>query len=129
MSESTKYGHLISGDEFDEDDQGDEATGSRVELQHQTVKVLWEDEPRDLQYRAVISHGDHEWEPICTHVQRAHRIEGSNQFDPMSSVDWTELPREVQERVLDVVAGVERIDDLDPEQSLGVDLSSGDSDE
>jgi hypothetical protein len=128
MAGETKYGYLISGDEFDEDDVKDEASESRVDLQHQTVKVFWEDEPRDLEYRAVISHGSHDWEPICTHVQRAHRIEGSNQFDPMSTVEWTDLPRMVQERVLDVVAGVERIDDLDPEQSLGVDLS-GDSDE
>jgi hypothetical protein len=129
--EETKYGHLISGDEFNEDDiEDDEITeqSSPVDLQHQTVKVLWTAGERDLEYRAVISHGDHEWEPICTHVQRAHRLADSNQFDPMSAVDWTDLPRMVQERVLDVVAGVERIDDLDPEHALGVTLN-GDYDE
>jgi len=126
--EETKYGHLISGDEFDEDDIKDEDSEALVDLQHQTVTVLWTAGERDLEYRAVISHGSHDWEPICTHVRRAHQLADSNQFDSMGTVDWDEIPRVVQERVLDVVAGVERIDDLDPEHSLGVTLS-GESDE
>ncbi len=121
MSESTKYGHLISADEFEEDDVEDEAPESRVEIQHQTVNVIWSDDP-DLKYQVVISHGDHDWEPICSHVWRQHRLAESNQFDPMGTVDWTELPRDVQERVVDVVAGVTDVEELDPEQSLGVDL-------
>jgi hypothetical protein len=129
--EETKYGHLIGDDHSwdDEDDADDQADQSRSDLQNQSVKVLWEDDPRDLEYRAVISHGNHDWEPICTHVQRAHRLADSNQFDPMGTVDWTDLPRAAQERVLDVVAGVERIEDLDPEQALGVSFEDGESDD
>jgi hypothetical protein len=124
----TKYGHLISGDEFD-DNIEDENTEPLVDLQNQTLNVLWTAGERDLEYRVVISHGDHDWEPICTHVQRAHRIDGSNQFDPMGTVDWDEIPRAVQERVRDVVAGVERIEELDPEQALGVSFEDGGTNE
>jgi len=124
----TKYGHLLGDDEESEADETEASERpARAQLQHQTVTVRWRDDP-DIEYRAVITHGDHEWEPICTHVRRDHRIEGSNQFDPHGTIAWTDLPTVVQERVLDVVAGVERTSDLDPEHALGVTLN-GDHDE
>ncbi|WP_134672637.1 hypothetical protein [Halorussus marinus] len=127
MSRDTKYGHLIdnSDDQNDADDV-DEEPEPPAQLQYQTVKVLWRTEPRDLEFRALISHGDHSWEPICTHVDRAHRIEGSNQFDPMGSRSWTEIPRRVQERIVDVVAGVDAVEELDPEHEIGFSRDGGD---
>jgi len=127
MSSDTKYGHLI-----DRDDQGDTTVEdaeaeSPVSLEHQTVNVVHAGDP-DIRYQVVVSHGDHDWEPVCTHAWTEHQLAESNQFDPMGTVDWPDVPHDIQAAVVDVVAGVERTSDLDPEHELGVSLS-GDSDE
>lgn len=123
----TKYGHLIKDGHFDdsEDVVEDDSATTSVDRQHQTVVIDSRTSPttpapRTIRYRAVISHGDHDWEPVCTHVNRLHQLADSNQFDPDGHLAWHELQQDVQTEVLDAVAGVESVEDLDPEQSLGV---------
>jgi len=127
MQSETKYGHLIDRD--DEDDQDDTTceetdAASRVSLEHQTVNVIRDGDP-DIRYQVVVSHGDHSWEPICTHAWTEHQLAESNQFDPMGTVEWSEVPRDVQAAVVDVVAGVDAVEELDPEEALGVELGNG----
>jgi len=116
-------GHWNStGDDGSDDDDDETSEPPRVDVRYQTIKILWRTEPRDLEYGVVISVPDptsdyeHEEEvfPLCSHASRAHRLSGSNQFDPMGSVQWHELPAPVQYRVVDLVAGVEDRDELDP---------------
>lgn len=86
-----------------------------VELVGRTVLVLERREPRDIQHRAVIGYDDDEQSPICVHVQRSYRIEDSQEFKRWDIVDWTDIPRDVQETIVDAVADADSIDDLDPE--------------
>jgi len=137
----TKWGHLIEDGHFDNDESDDsedetQATQSSVDRQHQTVVVDRETNtdspaPRTIRYRAVISHGDRDWEPVCTHVDRLHQLAHSAQFDPDGHLAWGETPSDVQADVVAVVAGVDTVADLDPEASLGVsfDEKRGENDE
>jgi hypothetical protein len=112
--QETKYGHLCTrADEEPEADE-EEADHRDARVDYQRVTVYDHEPERIMEYMVYVGHGDHDWCPIATHADRAHQVSGSNQFDPHGSVEWEELPAHVQERVAEVVAGVEGAAELAP---------------
>jgi hypothetical protein len=117
----TKYGDLIPDSHWDDTDEGEPVdtsdNTSKADVESQTVELLWDADP-EIRYRVHIIHGDVRWAPVASHASRAHRLAESRQFDPMGRVDWADLPVPVQERVSDIVAGVDDREQLDPEVRL-----------
>ena len=113
MTSDTKYGDQIPDDHWDEDDEAVQEEQQAV-TDSQIVEVLYRTDPRDLRFRV--------------HVDRAHRIAESNQFDPHGRVDWADMPVPVRERVAEVVDGVNHHSELNPGTRI-INPEEGDDDE
>lgn len=116
----TKYGNLVPGDHWQEDEQPEPDEEQPAEVAAHVVRVHHKkdpEQPNGYQYEFRVTHG-HRWSPIAIPVAK-RRWAGNfwRKCGDLEGSDWPDLPLCVREQVAAVVADADAPIDLNPEEA------------